>query len=160
VKDRKRTAMAAGVEAARALLEREAGRRGGAARAAVEPATGFGGFGTLDLVVAAVGATPEAARRALREAVDHTREECLLALAAPVVSLPQAGETGAPPGRLVGLHVAEPIEDFALLEILAGDTAPRAAVDGLVELARRMGRVPVRVADRPGGLRPRLARAD
>jgi 3-hydroxyacyl-CoA dehydrogenase/enoyl-CoA hydratase/3-hydroxybutyryl-CoA epimerase len=161
VKDRKRSAMAAGVQAARDRLapeQRPAKRRAEAAARAggIAAATGFGGFGTLDLVAVAVGDRVELSRRALREVEDHTRPECLFALTSPLISVASVQSALSAPGRVVGLHLAEPVARFPLVEVVPGPDTDSAAFARALDLARRIGRTPVVVADRPGFLLPRL----
>jgi 3-hydroxyacyl-CoA dehydrogenase/enoyl-CoA hydratase/3-hydroxybutyryl-CoA epimerase len=161
VKDRKRSAMAAGVQAARDRLAAEvrpAKRRAEAAARAggIAAATGFGGFGTADLVAVAVGDRAELSRRALREVEDHTRPECLFALTSPLISVASIQRALATPERVVGFHLAEPVARFPLVEVVPGPDTDSAALGRALDLARRIGRTPVVVADRPGFLLPRL----
>jgi 3-hydroxyacyl-CoA dehydrogenase/enoyl-CoA hydratase/3-hydroxybutyryl-CoA epimerase len=161
VKDRQRAAMAAGVQAARDRLapeQRPAKRRTEAAAGGggITAATGFGGFGTLDLVTVAVGDRAELSRRALREVEDHTRPECLFALTSPLISVASVQRALSAPERVVGLHFAEPVARFPLVEVVPGPDTGSAAFARALDLARRVGRTPVVVADRPGFLLPRL----
>jgi 3-hydroxyacyl-CoA dehydrogenase/enoyl-CoA hydratase/3-hydroxybutyryl-CoA epimerase len=161
VKDRKRSTMAAGVQAARDRLApelRPSKRRAEAAARAggIAAATGFGGFGTADLVAVAVGDRAEASRRALREVEDHTRPECLFALTSPLISVASVQRALTTPERVVGFHLAEPVARFPLVEVVPGPDTDSGSLARALDLARRIGRTPVVVADRPGFLLPRL----
>lgn len=162
LKDRKRSAVGAGVQAAADKLRSHAtARRLSATSTAervelLEGAAGFGGFGTLDLAVAAVGDRHEVNRFALREAMEHTREECILASSSTLVSLAELEDELGRIGRVVGLHTPLSSDLFPVLEVAVTPATDPAAVAACLELARRMGRVALRVADRPGRLVTRL----
>jgi 3-hydroxyacyl-CoA dehydrogenase/enoyl-CoA hydratase/3-hydroxybutyryl-CoA epimerase len=160
IKDRRRAAMVAGVEAARDRLARDA--RTGKRRtdtsigSTIVAATGFGGFGTLDFIALAVGDDPETVRLALREAEEHTGPDCVFALTSPLVPVSIVQRATAAPARVLGFHLAEPISTFPLVEIVPGAETSSSSVARALDLARRIGRTPVVVADRPGFLLPRL----
>jgi 3-hydroxybutyryl-CoA dehydrogenase len=62
------------------------------------------------------------------------------------------------PERVVGMHFFNPPALMRLVEIVAGEDSAREALDEAAEVARRMGREPVRAADGPGFLANRVAR--
>lgn len=152
LKDRRRDALLRGVRHVSALLARgegEAAGEGPPRGELVASASGFGGFGTLDLVVAAVGASAEAAEEALREAEEHVRRDCVLASASLAASPGRLQRALEHPDRGIGLRFARPADLFPLLEIVPGEATGRAAIDACLDLARRLRRVPVVVPDRP-----------
>lgn len=135
--------------AAERITEPEADRRA----EQIHGTTGFGGFGTLDLVIAAVGDDPDTVRTALQQAAEHSREGCPLAFAAPVLPAERVREGVGFPERVVGLRSVPPLARFPLVEVVGGEAE---AAAGCEELLRRLGLVALRVADRPGGLGNRL----
>ena len=62
------------------------------------------------------------------------------------------------PERVVGMHFFNPPVLIKLVEVVAGDQSAENALALATELARRMGREPVRAADGPGFLANRVAR--
>jgi 3-hydroxybutyryl-CoA dehydrogenase len=62
------------------------------------------------------------------------------------------------PERVVGMHFFNPAPVMALVEVVAGRRSAPEAVAATVELARRMGKTPVPVADTPGFIVNRVAR--
>ncbi len=155
LKDRRRDALLRGVRHVLALLRREerVGRISGddarRRETRVASASGFGGFGTLDLVITAVGSGGDPSDEALREAGEHTRHDCVLASASLTASPRRAQQGLEHPERAVGLRFSRPTDLFPLLEIVAGDFTGRPAVDACLDLGRRLGRVPMVVPDRP-----------
>lgn len=54
------------------------------------------------------------------------------------------------PQRVVGMHFFNPADRITLVEVVATSMADPRTVDRVVELAQRMGKVPIRVKDVPG----------
>jgi 3-hydroxyacyl-CoA dehydrogenase / enoyl-CoA hydratase / 3-hydroxybutyryl-CoA epimerase len=121
------------------ISEDEADRRG----ARLSAGRGFGGFGTLDLVLAAEGEGDAWVRAALQEAADHTREACVLAYASPLLSSTQVQREISRPDRVIGFHPVLPGGAFPLVEISPGENTAPEVTAICVALARRMGRAAV-----------------
>jgi len=62
------------------------------------------------------------------------------------------------PERVVGMHFFNPVPVMALVEIIAGQRTEPAAVEQAMEVARRLGKTPVRAKDTPGFIVNRIAR--
>jgi 3-hydroxybutyryl-CoA dehydrogenase len=62
------------------------------------------------------------------------------------------------PERVVGMHFFNPPVLIKLVEVVAGERSSESALALATEVARRMGREPVRAADVPGFLANRVAR--
>lgn len=142
----------------RAELERGAlTRREMEDRAALISGTlGFGGFGTADLVVEAVGDDPETRRAALREVEEHVREECVLATTGAGLPLAALQDALERPERLVGMRFFHPVGRVPLVEVVRGPRTSEAALAAAHALARRLGKVPLEVRDGPGFLVDRV----
>jgi 3-hydroxybutyryl-CoA dehydrogenase len=81
-------------------------------------------------------------------------------LATNTSSLPITAIGGATnhPGRVVGMHFFNPVPVMALVEVIAGQRTEPAVVEQAVEVARRLGKTPVRAKDTPGFIVNRIAR--
>jgi len=66
-----------------------------------------------------------------------------------------AAVTSAPP-RVVGMHFFNPVHIMKLVEVVAGDRSSEDAVTAAMDLARRLGKDPIRVKDTPGFATSRL----
>jgi len=62
------------------------------------------------------------------------------------------------PGRVVGMHFFNPVPVMALVEVVAGQRTEPAVVEEAMEVARRLGKTPVRAKDTPGFIVNRIAR--
>jgi 3-hydroxybutyryl-CoA dehydrogenase len=60
------------------------------------------------------------------------------------------------PPRVVGLHFFNPVHLMKLVEVVAGDRSSEEAVTTAMDLARRLGKDPIRVKDSPGFATSRL----
>lgn len=162
LRDRRKDALALGVQRilsriaearlAERLGEAEAERR----VAALGSGTGYGGFGTLDLVVAAEGEGEPWVRAALREAADHTQEGCVLAYASPLLSPDELQGDLPRPERVVGINPSLPGDRFPLVEIAPGALTSRSTLDAALALVRRMGRIGLVVRPAPATPATRL----
>ncbi len=116
----------------------------GISRAAmVEAATGFGGFGLLDLAIVVPDGTPGDVGALLAEVEGHIREDCLLAF--HDWTLPPAALQAklARPDRSFGIGTALPLDRYPLLEIVAGPETSAESLDAARQLASRGGMTPV-----------------
>ena len=62
------------------------------------------------------------------------------------------------PGRVVGMHFFNPVPVMALVEVVAGQRTEPGVVEQAMEVARRLGKTPVRAKDTPGFIVNRIAR--
>jgi len=60
------------------------------------------------------------------------------------------------PPRVVGLHFFNPVHIMKLVEVVAGDRSSEEALATAMDLARRLGKDPIRVRDTPGFATSRL----
>lgn len=127
------------------------------AMARISPSLTYGGLSTLDVVVEAVVERLEVKRKVLAEVEAHGGKEPLL-FATNTSSLPisQIAADARHPDRVVGLHFFNPVEKMPLVEVIRGRCTSDEAVATAVELAKRLGKVPVVCEDGPGFLVNRL----
>ena len=62
------------------------------------------------------------------------------------------------PERVVGMHFFNPVPLMALVEVIPGPLTTDAVTEATADLARRLGKTPVRTADTPGFIVNRVAR--
>jgi 3-hydroxybutyryl-CoA dehydrogenase len=74
------------------------------------------------------------------------------------LSVTALGMAVADPGRVVGMHFFNPAPVMRLVEVVAGAGSAPAALEAAEELAGRLGKTAVRVADTPGFVVNRVAR--
>lgn len=155
VKDRSRALARQGIARARErFLWEEAQRRISAAEVQrrterVQATGGFGGFGTLQLVVAAADGTESEPEELLRQVEAHILPSCTLALHAWSASVTRIQSALRYPERVIRLAPALPPGDFPLLEIVPGEATSFETIAAAKALAQRMDLTGIVTADRP-----------
>lgn len=162
IKDIQREALNAGVGHIEQLLKEQV-QRGKIAerdlerlRERISGALRFGGFGTADVVIEAIGENFEHKQTALREVEEHVQEECILASTTTTCSISRLQDGLARPSRMAGLHFFTPFDRTPLVEVVRGDRTSDETINTLCGLARQLEKTPIVVADAPGFLVDRL----
>jgi len=119
------------------------------ARAALDritPVSGEVPLLRMDLVVEAAVEDIELKRRLFASLAERVRPDTILATNTSALSV--SAMLDSP--RMAGLHFFNPVHRMPLVEIVRPDNADPAVVESLANFARRIGKLPVIVADRPG----------
>lgn len=111
-----------------------------------------------DLVVEAVPEDPALKERVFQQLVAICRPEAILASNTSSLSVTEIGRRSGRPEQVVGMHFFNPPPLMGLVEIVEGAASDRGTVEKAVQLARRMGKTPVRCRDTAGFIVNRVAR--
>ena len=84
--------------------------------------------------------------------------ETLLATNTSSLSVTAIGGAVKNASRVLGMHFFNPAPLMALVEVVQGELTAAAAVDKAVDLAKKLGKTPVRAKDTPGFIVNRIAR--
>jgi len=82
--------------------------------------------------------------------------EVLLGTNTSSLSIAAIAEAAPHPERVLGLHFFNPVHIMKLVEVVHTEATSPEALETALELARRMGKDPIRVADSPGFASSRL----
>ncbi len=85
-------------------------------------------------------------------------EDAVLATNTSSLSVSRVASATQSPGRVVGMHFFNPVPAMRLVEVVAGSFTDASAVRTAEEMAERLGKTPIRVADTPGFVVNRVAR--
>ncbi len=80
----------------------------------------------------------------------QTGPNTILATNTSALSVTEIAAATSAPERVVGLHFFNPVNRMELVEVVAGEKTSPEVVARVVAFARRIGKVPVVVRDRPG----------
>ncbi len=145
-------ALASGMKRIHALLG-EGVKRGHfkphEARAALDritPCSGEVPLQRMDLVIEAAVEDMELKRRIFEDLAGRVRPDTILATNTSALSV--RAMLASP--RMAGLHFFNPVHRMPLVEVVRPDGADPAVVEALADFVRRIGKLPVIVADRPG----------
>ena len=153
-----------GLDAVRASLERFVSRGRLAAEEAaataerLAPTTDLADFGDVDFVVEAAPERLELKREVFGQLDRVCPPEAILASNTSSLSITELAAATGRPERVVGMHFFNPPVLMALVEVVRAAQSGPESVRATVELARRMGKTPVEVADTPGFIVNRVAR--
>jgi 3-hydroxyacyl-CoA dehydrogenase/enoyl-CoA hydratase/3-hydroxybutyryl-CoA epimerase len=117
-----------------------------------EPSAARVGLARSDLFLEAIVEQLEPKRALLAEAEAALRSGALIATNTSSLDLDALAAALARPERLVGVHFFHPVESMRLVEVVRGARTSGDAVARACGLAKRLGKVPVVVANRPGFL--------
>lgn len=122
------------------------------------PAERIDGLGSCDLVIEAAPEDLALKRRIFSQLAAACRPDAILATNTSSLRVTDIGGGVAHPERLVGMHFFNPPARMKLVEVVATEHSSGEALEATEEVAKRMGRVPIRAKDSPGFLANRLAR--
>lgn len=115
-----------------------------------------GGLDEVDIVIEAV---PEhmALKRAVWAGLNGVcHPETVFATNTSALSITEMGAASGRPHKLIGMHFFNPAHLMRLVEVIPGSETDGETVDTVVDLAQRLGKVPVVVRECPGFLVNRL----
>jgi len=104
-----------------------------------------------DLVIEAVVEREDIKRTVFKELAERL-PNAVLATNTSALSVTRIADTTPNPERVAGLHFFNPVHRMQLVEVVRGKASNDATIATLVELVRKVGKVPVVVADSPGFL--------
>jgi 3-hydroxybutyryl-CoA dehydrogenase len=123
-----------------------------AATARLHPVDELAGFASCALVVEAVVEDLEAKRDLFRAIEPLVAPDCVLATNTSSLSVTAIAAACALPGRVAGLHFFSPVPLMKIVEVIDGVRTDAAAIERLMDFAKRVGHVAVRAKDTPGFL--------
>ncbi|MCB9916209.1 MAG: 3-hydroxyacyl-CoA dehydrogenase family protein [Planctomycetes bacterium] len=110
----------------------------------------------VDVVVEAVPERLELKQSIFRDLGRRLGAGVLLATNTSSLPVGKVAEVTAHPERVVGMHFFNPVHIMKLCEVVEAEATSEEAVQAALELARRMGKEPIRVQDSPGFASSRL----
>jgi 3-hydroxybutyryl-CoA dehydrogenase len=132
-----------------------------ASAAAMERLSEAGSLEELGITGFVIEAIPEELtlkRDAFRQLDALTEPATILASNTSSLSIGDIARATQHPERVVGMHFFNPVPLMALVEVIPGRLTMGAVTQATMELARRLGKTPVRAADTPGFIVNRVAR--
>ncbi|HSQ54233.1 MAG TPA: 3-hydroxyacyl-CoA dehydrogenase NAD-binding domain-containing protein, partial [Gemmata sp.] len=144
-------------------LTREAEKKGAisateaaAAIRNVTPTPDLDALTGCSLVIEAVVEREDIKQKVFRDLTERLGADVMLATNTSALSVSRIAQAVQRPGRVAGLHFFNPVHRMPLVEVVRGRDTNDATIASLVELVRKVGKVPVVVADSPGFLVNRI----
>ncbi|HYP56270.1 MAG TPA: 3-hydroxyacyl-CoA dehydrogenase NAD-binding domain-containing protein [Solirubrobacterales bacterium] len=111
-----------------------------------------------DLVIEAAPEDLELKRRLFADLAAICGPETILATNTSSLRVADVAAGSAHPEAIVGMHFFNPPVLMKLVEVVAAEVSSPLALDAVTEVAKEMGRTPIRAKDSPGFVANRLAR--
>jgi 3-hydroxyacyl-CoA dehydrogenase/enoyl-CoA hydratase/3-hydroxybutyryl-CoA epimerase len=162
MKDLTPQALAAGVQAATKLWQKQVQRKRITSRELqqklnlIAPVLDYSGFEGTNLVVEAVVEKMEVKRSVFQELEKIVRPECVIASNTSSLSVTKMQHGMKHPGRIAGMHFFNPVHRMPLVEVIRGAETSDEAVATVFSLSKQLGKTPIVVKDVPGFLVNRL----
>jgi 3-hydroxyacyl-CoA dehydrogenase/enoyl-CoA hydratase/3-hydroxybutyryl-CoA epimerase/3-hydroxyacyl-CoA dehydrogenase/enoyl-CoA hydratase/3-hydroxybutyryl-CoA epimerase/enoyl-CoA isomerase len=109
-------------------------------------------FADCDLVVEAISEDETQKTQTYRALAGVLGDNAILASNTSTISITRLAESAPSADRFLGLHFFNPVDRMPLVEVIRGDKTGDEAVATAVALAKRIGKTPIVVRDRPGFL--------
>lgn len=114
------------------------------------------GVANVDLVVEAATENIELKLKIFRELDEVCAEKTILATNTSSISITQIGAVTKRPSMVIGMHFMNPVPIMKLVEIIRGYSTSDEVTTTIMELAKKLNKVPVEVNDYPGFIANRI----
>lgn len=122
----------------------------------IKPQLDFSGFNQIDVVIEAIVENLEVKRKVIGDLMSVVRDDCIVASNTSSLLITDI-QQGLPRNQnIVGMHFFNPVHKMPLVEVIAGKHTDPKAVDTVVALTQKFGKIPIVVNDGPGFLVNRL----
>ncbi|MGN6179959.1 MAG: 3-hydroxyacyl-CoA dehydrogenase family protein [Mucilaginibacter sp.] len=109
-----------------------------------------------DLVVEAATENPEIKFGIFRQLSEFCRENAILASNTSSISITQIASVTKHPENVIGMHFMNPVPVMKLVEVIRGYATTDEVTSKVMELSRRLEKVPVEANDYPGFVANRI----
>lgn len=114
------------------------------------------GVKDAELVVEAATENLDLKLKIFREIDENTRPETILASNTSSISITKIASVTKSPDKVIGMHFMNPVPIMKLVEVIRGYSTSDAVTATIMELSRKLGKVPVEVNDYPGFVANRI----
>jgi 3-hydroxybutyryl-CoA dehydrogenase len=114
------------------------------------------GVSNADLVVEAATEDLDLKLSIFQQLGQHTLESCILASNTSSISITKIASVTKHPEQVIGMHFMNPVPVMKLVEVIRGYATTDEVTQQVMELSRKLGKVPVEVNDYPGFVSNRI----
>lgn len=122
------------------------------ATAAISVTTEYAGFESIGFVIEAVVENLEIKKKVLRELEAKLPPDAIFVTNTSALPVSELQDESLRPEKVAGMHFFNPVDRMLLVEVVRGARTSDETTVAVEELTRRLGKIPVRVADTPGFL--------
>ena len=114
------------------------------------------GVANMDLVVEAATENAVLKAKIFKELDEVCDEKTILATNTSSISITQIARITSRPEKVIGMHFMNPVPIMKLVEIIRGYNTTDEITNVIVELSKKIGKIPVEVNDYPGFVANRI----
>lgn len=114
------------------------------------------GIANADLVVEAATENVDLKLKIFKELDINAPAGCILATNTSSISVTQIAAATNRPGDVIGMHFMNPVPVMKLVEIINGYATKPEVTQSIVELSKKLGKIPCEVNDYPGFIANRI----
>ena len=114
------------------------------------------GVKNANLVVEAATENADLKLSIFRQLDEKTNADCILATNTSSISITKIASATKRPEMVIGMHFMNPVPIMKLVEIINGYATKKGVTDKVVELSKKLGKVPCVVNDYPGFIANRI----
>lgn len=114
------------------------------------------GVKNADLVVEAATENIDLKLKIFKELDENTQAGAILASNTSSISITKIASVTKSPANVIGMHFMNPVPVMKLVEVIRGYSTSDAVTQKIMDLSRKLGKVPVEVNDYPGFVANRI----
>jgi 3-hydroxybutyryl-CoA dehydrogenase len=114
------------------------------------------GLQDVDLVVEAATENLELKLKIFKDLDEVTKPGTILASNTSSISITKIASVTKSPGNVIGMHFMNPVPIMKLVEVIRGYSTTNETTQTIMELSRKLGKIPVEVNDYPGFVANRI----
>lgn len=114
------------------------------------------GVKDADLVIEAATENIELKLKIFREIDENTKPEAILASNTSSISITKIASVTKSPDKVIGMHFMNPVPIMKLVEVIRGYGTSDSVTLSIMDLSKKLGKIPVEVNDYPGFIANRI----
>nr|WP_297788121.1 3-hydroxybutyryl-CoA dehydrogenase [uncultured Allomuricauda sp.] len=114
------------------------------------------GVSDMDLVVEAATENLDIKLKIFKDLDEICKAETILATNTSSISITQIGAATNRPEKVIGMHFMNPVPIMKLVEIIRGYSTSDEVTETIMELSKKLGKIPTEVNDYPGFVANRI----
>lgn len=114
------------------------------------------GIEKSDLVVEAATENLDLKLKIFKEIDEFAPSDCILATNTSSISITKIASVTKRPSQVIGMHFMNPVPVMKLVEIINGYNTDKKISEIIIELSKRLGKIPCEVNDYPGFIANRI----
>ncbi len=114
------------------------------------------GVSEADLIIEAATENEELKLKIFKEIDEESKPEAILATNTSSISITKIAAVTSKPDKVIGMHFMNPVPMMKLVEIIKGYKTSDEVLKTIMEISKKLGKVPVEVNDFPGFVANRI----